>query len=131
MTQPAPTIPAPPLDAENGRFFAEAAEGRLTTRRCEACGRLHFYPRARCPHCGSGKTFWERLSGGGTVYTASATYRAGPAPYAIAYVALDEGVTMLTNIVGCEPGTVAIGQRVRVVFQKAENGVFVPMFAPE
>jgi hypothetical protein len=51
-------------------------------------------------------------------------------PYAIAYVTLDEGVTMLTNIVDCDLDTLRIGQRVRVVFKPTEGGPPVPMFTP-
>jgi uncharacterized protein len=56
--------------------------------------------------------------------------RAGPIAYCIAFVTLDEGVTMMTNIVGCDLDAVRIGQPVRVVFRKTEGGVSMPMFAP-
>ena len=58
------------------------------------------------------------------------TRRAGPIPYALAYVALDEGVTMLTNIVDCDLDSVHIGQRVRVCFKPADGGGVVAMFTP-
>jgi uncharacterized OB-fold protein len=53
-----------------------------------------------------------------------------PEPYAIAYVTLDEGPTMMTNVVDCELDAVRIGQRVRVVFKPSEGGPPVPMFTP-
>ena len=56
--------------------------------------------------------------------------RAGPVIYCIAYVKLDEGVTMMTNIVDCDLDTVKIGQKVKVVFKQSEGGTAVPMFAP-
>ena len=59
------------------------------------------------------------------------TASCGPrVPYAIAYVTLDEGVTMMTNIVDCDLDTIRIGQAVRVVFRPTEGGPPVPMFAP-
>ena len=51
-------------------------------------------------------------------------------PNAIAYVTLDEGVTLLTNIVDCDLDAVRIGDRVRLVFKSAEDGQPVPMFTP-
>jgi len=54
-----------------------------------------------------------------------------PVPYALAYVTLDEGVTMMTNIVDCDLDSIRIGQRVRVVFKPTDGGPPVPMFAPE
>ena len=53
-----------------------------------------------------------------------------PVPYALAYVTLDEGVTMMTNIVDCDLDAIRIGQRVRVAFKPSEGGPPVPMFTP-
>ena len=54
--------------------------------------------------------------------------RRAQTPYAIAYVALTEGVTMLTNIVDCDLDALRIGQQVKVVFKPTEGGPPVPMF---
>ena len=51
-------------------------------------------------------------------------------PYAIAYVTLDEGVSMLTNLVDCDFGRLKIGAPVRVVFRSAADGEAIPMFTP-
>ena len=64
------------------------------------------------------------------IYTFSVTRRGAGAPYCIAYVTLDEGPTMMTNIVDVDLDTVRIGQHVRVVFKKSEDGTAIPMFAP-
>ena len=53
-----------------------------------------------------------------------------PEPYAIAYVTLAEGPTMMTNIVDCDLDTLQIGQPVTVVFRTTEGGPPVPMFTP-
>ena len=66
--------------------------------------------------------------GTGTIYTFSVTRRGAGAPYCIAYVTLDEGPTMMTNIVDTDLDAVRIGQRVRVVFRPSENGTAIPMF---
>lgn len=52
-------------------------------------------------------------------------------PYAIAVVALeeDDSVRLTTNITGCEPGDVHIGQRVSVRFEQRDD-VWLPMFEP-
>jgi uncharacterized OB-fold protein len=51
-------------------------------------------------------------------------------PYAIAYVTLEEGPTMMTNIVDGDLDAIRIGQRVRVRFTPTDGGPPVPMFAP-
>ena len=56
--------------------------------------------------------------------------RRAEVPYAIAYVTLDEGVTMMTNLVDCDFDTLKIGQRVRVVFKPTDGGPPVPTFTP-
>jgi hypothetical protein len=50
--------------------------------------------------------------------------------YAIAYVTLEEGATMLTNIVDCDFDALKIGQSVQLVFEVSEKGAPVPMFTP-
>jgi uncharacterized OB-fold protein len=56
--------------------------------------------------------------------------RRAPVPYAIAYVTLAEGVTMMTNIVDCDLDGIRIGQAVKVVFKPSDGGPSVPMFSP-
>jgi uncharacterized OB-fold protein len=64
------------------------------------------------------------------VYSLSITRRAGPVAYAIAYVTLDEGVTIMTNLADCDLDSVRIGDRVEVVFKPTDGGPQVPMFRP-
>ena len=129
MPSSAPTIPAPQPTPEVQPFWDAAAQGRLLIKRCAACGKLHHYPRAICPFCLSDATEWREASGRGTIYSYSVMRRV-PAPYAIAYVTLEEGVTMMTNIVDCDLNAILIGQTVRVVFKPTEGGPPVPMFTP-
>ena len=129
MSAAARTIPAPPVSPETAPFWEAAASGRLLVKRCEACGELHHYPRAACPFCGSDRTSWQEASGHGTIYSYS-VFRRAPVPYAIAYVTLEEGPTMMTNIVDSDLDAIRIGQRVRVRFVPTDGGPPVPMFAP-
>ncbi len=131
MTTPYQDRPltAPISDPATEPYWNAAREGVLRLRRCQACKRPHWYPRPVCPFC-AGDTEWKNASGLGTIYSVSVTRRAGPIPYALAYVTLDEGVTMLTNIVDADLDTLYIGQRVKVCFKPAEGDYSIPMFAP-
>ena len=129
MAQAQRKIPAPAVTPETKPFWDAAADGRLVIKQCTACGQSHHYPRTICPFCGSDATEWRPASGRGKVYTYSVMRRA-PEPYVIAYVTLEEGPTMMTNIVDCDLDSVRIGQAVRVVFKPSEGGPPVPMFAP-
>ena len=130
MTTTERKYPAPALNPEIKPFFDAATEGKLALKKCGACGQAHHYPRAICPFCWSDKVSWVQAKGTGEIYTYSVTRRGGPVPYCIAYVALDEGPKMMTNIVDTDLDTIKIGQKVKVVFKKSENGMSIPMFAP-
>ncbi len=121
-------IPAPLPNPENQPYFDAAAKGTLLVGKCKDCGEFHFYPRRLCPHCFSANTEWLPAQGTGSIYTYSTMHRGVPVPYTIAYVTLDEGVSMMTNIVDCASDTIRIGQKVRVVFKPSDGGPPVPMF---
>jgi uncharacterized OB-fold protein len=122
-------IPAPQVTPDTRAFWDAAAAGKLMIGKCAACGEAHYYPRAICPFCFSDQTRLEEASGEGTIYTYSVMRRA-QVPYAIAYVTLAEGPTMMTNIVDCDLDRIRIGQKVRLVFKPTEGGPPVPMFTP-
>jgi uncharacterized OB-fold protein len=65
----------------------------------------------------------------GIVYSFS-TMGKDESTYTLAYVTLEEGVTVMTNLIDCDPTQVSIGQKVRVVFKPTEGGHAVPMFTP-
>ncbi len=123
-------IASPQVSPETREFWEAAAAGRLLVKHCPDCTRNHYYPRTICPHCFSDRTQWLESAGRGTVYSFT-VMRREKEPYALAYVTLDEGVTMMTNIVGCESDAIAIGMRVAVRFVATPEGPPVPMFAPD
>ena len=122
-------IAAPSVNPENKPFFDAAANGKFMVKFCTDCKGFHHYPRAICPHCFSDRTEWREAKGTGKVYTWSVLRRV-PVPYCIAYVTLDEGVTVLTNLVDCDLDKVTIGMKVRAVFKLTEGATSVPMFTP-
>lgn len=126
MTSPGVPLPAIPPDPgpDDAPFWAAAAEDRLVLPRCRACGALIWYPRGFCPDCHTSSVEWVDASGRGTVYSFTVNQRgsgawANHAPYVIAYVQLDEGPRVLTNIVGADPDQVHIGDAVTAVFEPA------------
>ena len=122
-------LPDPVLNVGDERYFEAAAQGKLLLKKCSDCNEVHHFPRPICPYCFSDRTQWVEAKGGGTIYSYSVTRRAGPIPYCIAYVTLDEGISVLTNIVDCDLDTVRIGQKVKLTFKKTEGGTAMPMFA--
>lgn len=122
-------LPPPICSPDNQRFWEAARERRLLIKKCQACDRFHFYPRSLCPFCFSDRTEWVESAGRATVYSYTVMRRATP-PFIVAFVTLEEGVSMMTNIVDADPDRVRIGQPVRLKWQEAEDGTPVPMFSP-
>jgi uncharacterized OB-fold protein len=51
-------------------------------------------------------------------------------PYVLAYVELEEGPRIMTNIVSCSPKDLEIGQEVEVTFHQTSKEAALPRFNP-
>lgn len=126
----------PRIDQESKGFWEACQRHELYVQRCRGCDTIRYYPRAVCPACLGSDTEWLRCSGRGVVYTFTTTYQnqaegfRDALPYVLAYVELDEGVRMLTNLVDCPVEQVRIGMAVEVTFEDATASVTLPKFKP-
>ena len=118
----------PPVTPETKRFWDAAANGKLLYGWCNACKEPHYFPRSLCPFCFSDNVTWKEASGRAVIYTYSIMHRTQSAPYVIAYVTLEEGPSILTNIVDSKVEDVKIGAAVSLVFKPSEGGPPVPFF---
>ena len=128
-----PTRPLPELTPASEWFWTSGVDGVLRIQGCDDCGQLIHPPVPICPYCRSRSSTPTPVSGRGTIvgYTVN-SHRWLPGfdpPYVIANVALaeDARVHLTTNIVGCEPSEVGIGQEVTVQFEHQED-VWIPLF---
>jgi acetyl-CoA acetyltransferase/uncharacterized OB-fold protein len=123
------------LTPANEWFWTSGSDGSLRIQACLDCGTLVHPPTPICPNCKGRSWKPTPLSGRGTVV--GFTVNAHPwlpgfdPPYVIANVALaeDPRVHLTTNIVGCPPSEVHIGQEVAVGFEQHEE-VWLPLFEP-
>jgi uncharacterized OB-fold protein len=123
-------VPANPvINPETEAFWAAANQGSLLLGHCSGCGQFHYYPRPVCPLCGAEGATTVPASGHGTVYSYS-IMRKAEVPYTIAYVELDEGVKVLTNLVDIDMDDIAIGAEVQLRFIASLDGQSIPCFAP-
>jgi uncharacterized OB-fold protein len=127
--------PAPVVNPETKDYWDATAEGRLLLKRCLDCGSVIWYPRAICPDCWSLRTEWFAASGRGQVYSYTVNHRtegaySGAAPLVLAYVELEEGPRIMTNIVGADAADLAVGLPVQVVFHDTGEGSALPRFRP-
>jgi uncharacterized protein len=123
----------PRLDGDNRAFWTGGAEGTLLIGLCGQCHTFIHPPRPVCRHCLSDDVAPVAVPGTGVVDTYTINHQRWrpdmEVPFVIARVALDgaPGVFLTTNIIGCRPDEVHIGDRVRVTFLQQED-VWLPLF---
>jgi uncharacterized OB-fold protein len=131
-----PKKPVPIVNPWARPFWKAAREGRLIIQQCRDCKKFIFYPRIACIHCSSENIEWVEASGRGTIYSYTVVETNAPSafmkdvPYVIAIVRLEEGVQMLSNIVGCDPYQVRCDMPVQVTFEKLDDEFSLPKFRP-
>ncbi|MFV1971307.1 MAG: Zn-ribbon domain-containing OB-fold protein [Acidimicrobiia bacterium] len=125
--------PIPGIVPATAPYWEAAQENRFVLPRCRECGRFHHHPRSWCPHCWSTDLDWEEASGRATVVTFSVVHQppspAFDVPYVLAVVELEEGPTMMTNIVDVAADEVRIGMEVVVTFEP-RGDLALPQFRP-
>ncbi len=124
-----------PTPSELTRPFWEHASNKVLVRqRCLKCGNSFFTPQMACPHCLSTEWEWAESTGVGRVYSYTVCHRAPQpgfaVPYVLVIVDLDDGWSMLSNVVGCDPAIVRIGMRVQVTWLDLGDSLQLPVFEP-
>ena len=128
--------PLPVIQPWSKKFWEGTKQNKLLIQQCRECGQKIFYPRKACSECWSSDLGWSKASGKGKIY--SYTVMLGGVeekftedlPYVLAYVDLEEGIRMMTRIVGCDPETVEIGMDVEVIFEEVTDEISLPFFRP-
>ena len=87
-----------------------------------------------CPRCHSVQRELVRLSGRGEVYSWIIPRHPPAVGFAqapiVALIQLEEGIRLVSNVVGVADGQVAIGMKVEVQFEPTVGGYAVPVFRP-
>lgn len=117
--------PRPVVDPATQPYWDAAEREVLVVPFCTACEQSFWYPRGFCPRCGGVEIEWREATGRGEVYSFSVVRRAAEpwgshTPFVLAYVTLDEGITVQGNVVDCESDQLEPGLAVRAVFERAE-----------
>ncbi len=142
------TLLVPDNDSEWKEYFAFARQHRLMMRRCGACGLMRYPPTHGCPWCAHLGWTWQEVSGRGTIYSYEIVAHAIQpgfkelTPYPVVLVELDEqrgqptpdeALRVIGNLVKPDltmehETQVAIGRRVRVVYQDLADHLALPQF---
>ena len=108
-------------------------DGRMHLQCCGACGTWRYPPGPACHACLSPDSEWKPVSGGGELLSWVTFHKqylpAYPAPYNVIAVRLDEGPTLISNLVeDPKVGDRPIGRRVRLKVVAMDDGVALPRF---
>lgn len=132
MTQTAPfclpkglPIPVPEPDGLSAPFWDGLQQQELRIQRCTDCGTWQWEPEWICHHCLSLNMRWEAVQPKGRLYAIERVWHpVHPAlrekgPYLLALVELPEAedIRMIGNIVGDSMQQIAVGARLRGVFE--------------
>lgn len=121
---------------ETQHFWEGCRAGELRLQRCTACRHRYFPPRPFCPRCASREVEVFAATGRAVLWSYIINHRPRPdmgtEPYAVAVVKLEEGPTMMTNIVDCPqtPEALQLDMPLQVRFVKQTEDITLPLFAP-
>lgn len=128
--------PLPEMEPEEKPYWESLKQHAMKIQQCDDCGKWCFLPRAICRHCLSSNLVWKHVSGRGRIY-ATTTQHVPPSagfkedvPFNISLVELDEGVRIMTNVIGCPVDEVKIGMPVEVVYDDVTKDVTLAKFKP-
>ena len=127
---------APEPTPETQHFWDGCRNGELLLQRNTTTKEAYFPPRPFDPKTGSRDVEVFKASGRAVLWSYVINHRPRPdmgtEPYAIAVVMLEEGVKMMTNIVGCPqtPEALQLDMPLKVTFEKISDTISLPLFTP-
>lgn len=133
VNRPLPSMIEPDTQA----FWQATKHKELCYQQCESCNTIVFFPRSHCTGCTSSKLVSKISSGQGYVYSYSLVRKSFHpffkelAPYAVAWIDLEEGPRILSNLIGVDDleNDIQIGMPVTVEWEEHEE-LCVPLFKP-
>jgi len=127
-------IPAPRPSLHSEAYWDGCRRHQLLYQRCAECGYRGLGAFTVCAQCHATSPVWEASTGTGSLYSWTVVWRPPDpsfrVPYAPAVVRLDEGVWMMSAVIGCAPEALHDGLRLAVEFHPANGEITLPYFAP-
>jgi uncharacterized OB-fold protein len=117
------SLPTPEIDAINQPYWAALAQGRLDFQSC-SCGHAWLPPRAACPQCLGRQWSWKTAAGTGRIKSWVVYHVAyheafkDRLPYNVAIVQLDEGPSLITNVLVATPEQLTAEAPVRLAISR-------------
>ncbi len=116
--------PAPRRGVWEVPFWQHVEQRHLHLQRCDPCGTVWYPPGPACPRCLSTAWTWTAVAGSGELLSwvifRRQYFPTIPPPYTVAAVALAEGPILIADT-GADPGGLAIGDRMHLVYRAVED----------
>ena len=122
-------------EPDTAAFWQGTKEKEFRYQQCKRCNTVVFYSRRHCTGCTDGELQWKTSAGTGSVYTFSVVRQSyhpffrNMVPYVVAWIDMDEGPRILSNVTGVAPEDVSVGQKVQVEWEEHET-LNIPLFKP-
>lgn len=128
-------LPLPKATPETDHFWEGTKVGELRLQKCNECEQVYFPPRPFCPACASRSVTVFCASGRASLHSYVINQRPHPAfdgPYSIAAIKLEEGPTMMTNILDIPqtPEALILDMPLEVTFAAVNEDITLPYFKP-
>ena len=130
------TRPLPNLEELDTKYFwEETKKKRLSYQVCSNSNEVVFHPRFQSPRRVEGALEWKTSAGKGDIYSFSIIRQSydpffkALVPYVVAWIDLDEGFRLLSNIVCEEKNLIEIqcGKRVELIWEE-HSELCIPLF---
>lgn len=128
--------PLPHLYEDELQFWEGACRGELRLPRCAACGEVWWPAGPVCPRCLSDQVAWFAASGRGRVASWVVFHKAyfpgfaADVPYNVAWIELEEGPRLTSNVIDVRNEDLRVGLPVEVVFERLSDEIALPKFRP-
>ena len=128
--------PMPAVTELSEPYWSGTRRGELMLQHCVDCENPQFPPEVSCTHCGSASLNWQRASGRARLYSWTIAhppllpYFAARAPWPVVAVELEEGVRMVSQLVGLEVEDYEFDMPLVADFEKVDEEVTLVVFRP-
>lgn len=131
-----PAFPYPIPEYGTEPYWQACNDSKLVMQQCGACHKFRWTPSPLCTFCAHDEFEWTELSGKGKIITWTIiTHPIHPAavakvPYVVAIIELteQEGLRMISNLVGADAAVIAVDAAVSVEFEAHPSGQKLPVF---
>lgn len=117
-------------------FWESLRRQKISFPECQDCGKVHWYPMSRCPHCYGERLGWREIAGNATLWSWTTVLRTmsadKPAPYTVGLVEFEEvpGVRLITNVIDAAPESLEFGMHLDPVFILEPDAMPLVRFRP-